>query len=154
MRQRTKKIRCDILSPQDSLGRDALCAHCKQYDLECTFFLPITETRFKKKKLVGTSLFPRSIAHEALNLADEQKRMDRGVNLAVEREVPGQRLLLDNRMSLLVWKVSRPLIESCSSWQVLLLCHSYSIPPFLLVRPKRTIFETTINGKFQKMETV
>lgn len=29
----------------------ALCQHCKQYGFECTFFLPITETRFKKKRL-------------------------------------------------------------------------------------------------------
>ena len=28
-----------------------VCQHCKQYGFECTFFLPITETRFKKKKL-------------------------------------------------------------------------------------------------------
>ena len=28
-----------------------MCQHCKQYSFECTFFLPITETRFKKKKL-------------------------------------------------------------------------------------------------------
>jgi hypothetical protein len=53
--QRTKKIRCDILAPQDAMGREALCAHCKQYDLECTFFLPITETRFKKKRQTGGS---------------------------------------------------------------------------------------------------
>ncbi len=26
-----------------------VCAHCRQYGFECTFFLPITETRFKKK---------------------------------------------------------------------------------------------------------
>lgn len=26
-----------------------MCQHCKQYGFECTFFLPITETRFKKK---------------------------------------------------------------------------------------------------------
>lgn len=25
--------------------------HCKQYGFECTFFLPITETRFKKKRM-------------------------------------------------------------------------------------------------------
>jgi len=55
-RQRTKKIRCDILSPEEALGREALCAHCKQYSLECTFFLPITETRFKKKKQAGEFL--------------------------------------------------------------------------------------------------
>jgi hypothetical protein len=28
-----------------------VCQHCKQYGFECTFFLPITETRFKKKRL-------------------------------------------------------------------------------------------------------
>jgi hypothetical protein len=28
-----------------------ICQHCKQFSFECTFFLPITETRFKKKKL-------------------------------------------------------------------------------------------------------
>ena len=28
-----------------------MCQHCKQYGFECTFFLPITETRFKKKKM-------------------------------------------------------------------------------------------------------
>ena len=28
-----------------------ICQHCKQYGFECTFFLPITETRFKKKRL-------------------------------------------------------------------------------------------------------
>ena len=28
-----------------------ICHHCKQYGFECTFFLPITETRFKKKRL-------------------------------------------------------------------------------------------------------
>jgi Mrp family chromosome partitioning ATPase len=27
-----------------------VCQHCKQYSFECTFFLPITETRFKKKR--------------------------------------------------------------------------------------------------------
>lgn len=51
--KRTKKIRCDILPPEEALGRDALCAHCKQYGLECTFFLPITETRFKKRRQTG-----------------------------------------------------------------------------------------------------
>jgi hypothetical protein len=39
--------RCDILTNEDP----PTCHHCKQYDFECTFFLPITETRFKKKKL-------------------------------------------------------------------------------------------------------
>lgn len=28
-----------------------ICQHCKQYSFNCTFFLPITETRFKKKRV-------------------------------------------------------------------------------------------------------
>ncbi|TFY67038.1 hypothetical protein EVJ58_g1874 [Rhodofomes roseus] len=44
---RSRKIRCDVLSDSDP----PVCQHCKQYGFECTFFLPITETRFKKKKL-------------------------------------------------------------------------------------------------------
>ncbi|KAJ7510014.1 fungal-specific transcription factor domain-containing protein [Mycena galericulata] len=44
---RSRKIRCDILSDAEP----PRCQHCKQYAFECTFFLPITETRFKKKKL-------------------------------------------------------------------------------------------------------
>ncbi|KAI6022732.1 fungal-specific transcription factor domain-containing protein [Pisolithus marmoratus] len=43
---RTRKIRCDVLADAEP----PLCQHCKQYGFECTFFLPITETRFKKKK--------------------------------------------------------------------------------------------------------
>lgn len=39
-------LRCDVL-PDEEPPR---CAHCKQYNYECTFFLPITETRFKKRK--------------------------------------------------------------------------------------------------------
>ncbi|KAF8844890.1 hypothetical protein BDN67DRAFT_942357 [Paxillus ammoniavirescens] len=44
---RSRKIRCDVLPESDP----PRCQHCKQYGFECTFFLPITETRFKKKKL-------------------------------------------------------------------------------------------------------
>ncbi|CCM06239.1 uncharacterized protein FIBRA_08487 [Fibroporia radiculosa] len=44
---RSRKIRCDVLADADP----PICQHCKQYGFECTFFLPITETRFKKKKL-------------------------------------------------------------------------------------------------------
>jgi len=44
---RSRKIRCDILTDSDPPA----CQHCKQYGFECTFFLPITETRFKKKKM-------------------------------------------------------------------------------------------------------
>ncbi|KIM25984.1 hypothetical protein M408DRAFT_197963 [Serendipita vermifera MAFF 305830] len=43
---RTKKIRCDVLPDTEP----PLCAHCKQYNYDCTFFLPIQETRFKKKR--------------------------------------------------------------------------------------------------------
>ncbi|KAH9997328.1 fungal-specific transcription factor domain-containing protein [Russula vinacea] len=43
---RSRKIRCDILPESDP----PLCQHCKQYGFDCTFFLPIAETRFKKKK--------------------------------------------------------------------------------------------------------
>jgi hypothetical protein len=39
--------RCDVLPESEP----PLCQHCKQYGFECTFFLPITETRFKKKKM-------------------------------------------------------------------------------------------------------
>ncbi|KXN91496.1 Acetamidase regulatory protein [Leucoagaricus sp. SymC.cos] len=44
---RSRKIRCDILPDVDP----PVCQHCKQFSFECTFFLPITETRFKKKKM-------------------------------------------------------------------------------------------------------
>ncbi|KAI0032267.1 fungal-specific transcription factor domain-containing protein [Vararia minispora EC-137] len=44
---RSRKIRCDVLPDTEP----PLCQHCKQYGFECTFFLPIAETRFKKKKL-------------------------------------------------------------------------------------------------------
>jgi hypothetical protein len=39
-------IRCDIIADADP----PLCSHCKQYNYDCTFFLPIQETRFKKKR--------------------------------------------------------------------------------------------------------
>ncbi|OCB84325.1 hypothetical protein A7U60_g9005 [Sanghuangporus baumii] len=44
---RSRKIRCDVLNEAEP----PVCQHCKQYGFECTFFLPITETRFKKKRL-------------------------------------------------------------------------------------------------------
>ncbi|KAI0810881.1 fungal-specific transcription factor domain-containing protein [Irpex lacteus] len=44
---RSRKIRCDVLAETDP----PQCQHCKQYGFDCTFFLPITETRFKKKRL-------------------------------------------------------------------------------------------------------
>ncbi|CAO1627091.1 unnamed protein product [Jaminaea pallidilutea] len=56
---RRKKIRCDVVDDGDpppgdpNNGNGGLtCAHCRQYgqNHNCTFFLPITETRFKKKR--------------------------------------------------------------------------------------------------------
>ncbi|KAI5124517.1 hypothetical protein M0805_003041 [Coniferiporia weirii] len=44
---RSRKIRCDLLVDSEP----PMCQHCKQYGFDCTFFLPITETRFKKKRL-------------------------------------------------------------------------------------------------------
>lgn len=53
---RRKKIRCDVIEGGSPLGNPnngnggQICVHCKQYGFDCTFFLPITETRFKKKR--------------------------------------------------------------------------------------------------------
>ncbi|KAF9053928.1 hypothetical protein BDZ89DRAFT_1107500 [Hymenopellis radicata] len=55
---RSRKIRCDILSDSDPI----VCQHCKQYGFECTFFLPITETRFKKKKANEDESHPEKAA--------------------------------------------------------------------------------------------
>ncbi|KAL1412686.1 hypothetical protein Q8F55_000433 [Vanrija albida] len=58
---RSKKIRCDILTAAaQAAGQDVqpICAHCKQYSLECTFFLPITETRFKKRRAAADEATP------------------------------------------------------------------------------------------------
>jgi hypothetical protein len=64
---RSRKIRCDIIPDMvcifsvvlthhlTYLKDLPLCQHCKQYSFECTFFLPITETRFKKKKMEDDS---------------------------------------------------------------------------------------------------
>ncbi|THH09362.1 hypothetical protein EW145_g2079 [Phellinidium pouzarii] len=47
-KKRTKTQRaCDLLVDSEP----PMCQHCKQYGFDCTFFLPITETRFKKKRL-------------------------------------------------------------------------------------------------------
>ncbi|KAG8961393.1 hypothetical protein FRC00_012413 [Tulasnella sp. 408] len=44
---RRKKIRCDIITDSEP----PICQHCSQYRYDCTFYLPITETRFKKKRM-------------------------------------------------------------------------------------------------------
>ncbi|CED82542.1 Zn(2)-C6 fungal-type DNA-binding domain [Phaffia rhodozyma] len=43
---RSSKTRCDILPNSEP----PVCKHCLNAQVECTFFLPITETRFKKKR--------------------------------------------------------------------------------------------------------
>lgn len=58
-----------------------VCQHCKQYGFECTFFLPITETRFKKKKLEeeGADKEKSEPARAASSQADSHPRHDIGV---------------------------------------------------------------------------
>jgi Fungal specific transcription factor domain len=60
-----------------------VCQHCKQYGFECTFFLPITETRFKKKKQeeeaaekekASASAEPSKRAH--ISQSDKQSKRD------------------------------------------------------------------------------
>ncbi|TXT05917.1 hypothetical protein VHUM_03678 [Vanrija humicola] len=65
---RSKKIRCDILTAAaQAAGQDIqpICAHCKQYSLECTFFLPITETRFKKRRAAADDSAPAAASAQA-----------------------------------------------------------------------------------------
>ncbi|KAK7054697.1 hypothetical protein VNI00_003160 [Paramarasmius palmivorus] len=52
------------------------CQHCKQYNFECSFFLPITETRFKKKKLEADNAEREKDASRAAapSLPDSVKR--------------------------------------------------------------------------------
>ncbi|PIL24240.1 transcription factor [Ganoderma sinense ZZ0214-1] len=63
---RSRKIRCDILADTDP----PVCQHCKQYSFECTFFLPITETRFKKKKLEEEAAAAAAVAEKDKEAAE------------------------------------------------------------------------------------
>ncbi|KAK2466686.1 hypothetical protein APHAL10511_000944 [Amanita phalloides] len=75
---RSRKIRCDIL-PDSEPPR---CQHCKQYGFECTFFLPITETRFKKKKLEDETEKERAVETTRATTSaqtETQNRQDIGV---------------------------------------------------------------------------
>ncbi|KAL4266176.1 Carbohydrate Metabolism and Transport Regulator [Pleurotus pulmonarius] len=74
---RARKIRCDVITDVDP----PVCQHCKQYGFECTFFLPITETRFKKKKLEeeGADKEKSEPARAASSQADSHPRHDIGV---------------------------------------------------------------------------
>ena len=60
-----------------------ICHHCKQYGFECTFFLPITETRFKKKRLEEEAAAAAAAA--AVQAEKEKVERDR------ERESSAQR---------------------------------------------------------------
>ena len=50
-----------------------VCQHCKQYGFECTFFLPITETRFKKKRLEEEAQAAAVQAAQAKEQAEKEK---------------------------------------------------------------------------------
>ncbi|CEQ41923.1 SPOSA6832_03680 [Sporobolomyces salmonicolor] len=43
---RRKKIRCNPIPDQEP----AICTYCQKHKLDCTWFLPISETRFKKQR--------------------------------------------------------------------------------------------------------
>ncbi|KAK4058473.1 hypothetical protein OIO90_000634 [Microbotryomycetes sp. JL221] len=49
---RRKKIRCDAVPDAEP----PICVHCKQHNTECTWFLPIQETRFKRARQKEPSL--------------------------------------------------------------------------------------------------
>ncbi|KAF8511004.1 fungal-specific transcription factor domain-containing protein [Hysterangium stoloniferum] len=66
---RSRKIRCDVLPDAPT----PLCQHCKQYGFDCTFFLPITETRFKKKRLEEEAA---AAAAAAAGKLDDPRRAD------------------------------------------------------------------------------
>ncbi|WWC92343.1 uncharacterized protein L201_007298 [Kwoniella dendrophila CBS 6074] len=79
---RTKKIRCDILPTSESpsgIESQPICAHCKQSNLECTFFLPITETRFKKKRQAAKEAHTNeSNPSQSAAIADPPSSSNRG----------------------------------------------------------------------------
>jgi hypothetical protein len=127
------------------MGREALCAHCKQYSLECTFFLPITETRFKKKKQAGKSFRP---FRELTGLMIRGTRSRESGNYQKSRSSAGY----PSSSGRYVQSGSHEIYEMLMYLQALHHYHSSSIPPFLQVHPKHTIFGTIINGRYQKME--
>lgn len=57
------------------------CQHCNQYGFECTFFLPITETRFKKKKMEEEAA--------AAAAAEKEKETERGTSSPHAESKPG-----------------------------------------------------------------
>ncbi|KAJ7582943.1 fungal-specific transcription factor domain-containing protein [Mycena floridula] len=74
---RSRKIRCDVLAESEP----PMCQHCKQYGFDCTFFLPITETRFKKKSKADEEAAERERVDHRPNIqhTDSHSRRDIGV---------------------------------------------------------------------------
>ncbi|GAA96577.1 uncharacterized protein L969DRAFT_50247 [Mixia osmundae IAM 14324] len=57
---RRKKIRCDVLADGEE---GQMCVHCKQHRLECSWFLPISETRHKRRKQDSDAHTPARADH-------------------------------------------------------------------------------------------
>ena len=62
-----------------------MCQHCKQCGLECSFFLPIKETRFKRKTLEreavekdksSGSADPSELERGSISQSDKQSKLD------------------------------------------------------------------------------
>ena len=64
--------RCDVLPDTEP----PLCAHCKQYNYDCTFFLPIQETRFKKKRAEEDPVMQINQARPPYPLNNSSDRQD------------------------------------------------------------------------------
>jgi uncharacterized protein (DUF4415 family) len=77
---------CDILPESDP----QCCQHCKQYGFECTFFLPITETRFKKKKMEEEAVNAEKEKATAAELKQETLSPGRDAHLKVDAPVLGK----------------------------------------------------------------
>ncbi|KAI0934800.1 hypothetical protein AcV5_006529 [Taiwanofungus camphoratus] len=98
---RSRKIRCDVLPDSDP----PICQHCKQYGFECTFFLPITETRFKKKKL-------EEDAAAAAAVADKEKQVDRSTSSPQAESSGGGDVKIYGPTSALHMLHSHPMLSS------------------------------------------
>ena len=162
--QRTKKIRCDILPSEASNGgREPrpICAHCKQYDLECTFFLPITETRFKKRKATGELKFVKVVGFMLRLTTFLEDQVEPTVSFKhsttssprdlAPREVPtrteGECFLSLPPLGSPGKHPSDPLVQVPRRY------HSSYTPRCLRVLLRLTIFENTTVGRYQKAET-
>lgn len=100
--------RCDVLPDSDP----PKCQHCNQYGFECTFFLPITETRFKKKKL----------EEEAAAAAEKEKENERGTSSPQVDPKPGDPRVL----GALIWAPRIPSVEWFFMQDLLLHCTCFT----------------------------